>query len=55
VTTEAQSTPPKTVIFDDFALFTPKKRKESNAPEEHLAKKNKTKEQGEDYEMIEEK
>jgi hypothetical protein len=53
--TELPYTPPKQIVFDDFKLFTPKKRKENDAPEEHSAKKGKTEDKNEDYIMMDQK
>lgn len=46
----SSSTLAKPYIFDDFALFS-KKRKEDDVSEEHIAKKKKTDERDEDFDM----
>jgi len=45
-----------TPVFNDFALFTSKKRKDDNAPDDHSSKKNKMETIYEDnHEMSQEK
>jgi hypothetical protein len=51
-TFQPKSPVPTPVVFDDFALFTSKKRKDDEETDEQAPKKTKTGDGKEDYEMI---
>ncbi len=54
-TAEVASPAMKVEIFDDFELFTSKKRKEKDAADEHSTKKNRIEKVDDDYVMCETK